>query len=57
MDFNVTVGGTADMEVYYENGLFLSFSACTGGLCNGVFEPSKILSVKATATGLRGFIL
>ena len=55
--FNVTVGGPTNIDVYHETGKILSFSNCTGGLCNATLEPACVLSVKATPTDDRGFIL
>ena len=53
----MTVGGTADLDVYHESGKVESFSGCTGGACNVTFEPACTLSVRAASTDFRGFIL
>ena len=55
--FDVTVGGTAIIDVYHETGRIVSFSSCSGSLCTASFEPACLISVKATATDFRGFIL
>ena len=55
--FNVTVGGPADVDIYHENGRIVSFSDCTGGLCNATLEPTCLLSVKAFNPYFKGFIL
>ena len=55
--FNVTVGGPADIDIYLETGRIVSFSDCTGGLCNATLEPTCLLSVKAFNPYFKGFIL
>ena len=53
----MTVGGSANIDVYHETGRIVSFSGCSGSECSVLFEPACVVSVKATATDFRGFIL
>ena len=55
--FTVSVGGSASVDVFHESGYSQSFSNCGATDCTADFGASRVISVRATATDYRGFIL